>query len=361
MLVLHLGMRDGAAYAWAEGPRAADSAAPTGALPGGPGRALLASALRAAGLESRASRTFRKDMNVWLPTKAGAPLPSSPLLGEPPSSRAKAKLAPWTVTTRALSPSETALLLCACADRRTLGTGVVLGAELAYWVEALRFAGALVARESFLPGLARRRGEHRAVWEPVIAGADVPRLAKLTEAMPPVTRALTESGAAQAPETPAAEVLSDFLIACVDHLVRSSLDDALRRRSPSSRRSGRADSLHSAWLDALRSADGRITGSQADLEALGRQIEEWRRPLRAVADASFRLCFRLEEPAPDDDADQSAAEAAWNLRYLLQPHSDPSLLIPLERALAPDALSDAEVSRLGPRSREDALSLVGQA
>ena len=44
-------------------------------------------------------------------------------------------------------------LLSRCAGRSRLAPGGFVADDLAFWAEALRFAGALVARGSFLPDL----------------------------------------------------------------------------------------------------------------------------------------------------------------------------------------------------------------
>ena len=56
---------------------------------------------------------------------------------------------------------------------------------------AMRFAGALVARQQFLPGLQEAGGAYYARWQPIMSGADAGLTAKLAQAMPPVCRALT--------------------------------------------------------------------------------------------------------------------------------------------------------------------------
>src|SRR5262249_47722624 len=88
---------------------------------------------------------------AWLPTGAGRPVPSSPLLGEGPEPDTDVSLAAWHVTALLADPPMVIDLLAACVGRETLATGVVVGASLAYWAQALRFAGALVAREQFIP------------------------------------------------------------------------------------------------------------------------------------------------------------------------------------------------------------------
>jgi hypothetical protein len=51
-----------------------------------------------------------------------------------------------------------------------LAPGVV-GADLAARAAALRLAGALAARQQFMPDNVERAGAHHAAWTPLIAGA----------------------------------------------------------------------------------------------------------------------------------------------------------------------------------------------
>src|SRR5205085_2916674 len=102
-------------------------------------------------------------------------------------------------------------LLCYCAGRETLAQGVVVGVDLTFWAQAVRFAGSIVARQSFLPGIDLKGAAPRACWEPVIAGADAQRLKRLAAAMPHACRALTGREDQSPPDTPAVIVLSDFI------------------------------------------------------------------------------------------------------------------------------------------------------
>src|SRR3954462_13116757 len=66
------------------------------------------------------------------------------------------------------------------------------------------------------------------------------------------------------------------------------------------------------------------------------RLGAWRRRVAVAASSPVRLCFRLEEPPPDAEPAEGIAEGAtvaipagpWMVRYLLQPHDDPSLLVP---------------------------------
>ena len=314
------------------------------------------------GLKPAAKRACQ--VTTWLPTRGNTPVPSSTLVAEPPRSRAKAKIAPWAVAAYRLSGAEAVEFLCASNGKRTLAAGVIVGSDLAYWAEALRFAGSIVARQQFLPGLTTDTVERRATWDPVFIGTDADRLAGLARRMPAAARALSEPAAGAPPERPSTEVLRQFVTTMVDHLVRSGTSDAsppasLRRRSKPS-----FDSVHDSWLHALRSKEGVIAGDTADLAQLAAQVREWRRQIAVSASSPFRLCFRLEEPedvAGTSRADDKTSDEAWYVRYLLQPHDDPSLLIPVEEAWKARGRKLAALKRNGSNVREFLLSSLGQA
>ena len=372
MIILHAGESDGTLFLWGETstdarvrptsrrrPRAV-SASPH---PFAASARELAEALKELTLYSQPAAKRGCHVTAWLPTKGNSPIPSSSLVAEPSRSRAKTKLAAWAVPAYRLSAEEAVELLCASAGRRTLAAGVIVGPDLAYWAEALRFAGSMVARQQYLPGLTADRDEFRATWDPVFIGADAERLAGLARRMPAVARALSEPDAAAPPERPSTEALRQFVATLTDHLVRTAASDA----SPAARRRRNRpsfDSVHDSWLHALMSKDGAVVGDAADLSQLAAQVREWRRPIAVSASSPFRLCFRLEEPedsARTDEGDDNTSNDPWYVRYLLQPHEDPSLLIPVEEAWKAGGEKLAALTRNGSNVREFLLSSLGQA
>ncbi len=182
----------------------------------------LMAVLREAGAGIESNGTARRAAAAWLPTCGAAPVPSSPLIAPLAETPAKPELAPWGVDALVLAPQQAVELLCACAGRQTLAPGVAVGRDLAFWAQALPLAGALVAQHQYLPSMAEQDGCCRARWEPILAGVDADRLAEFARAMPPVARAVADSDAAAAPETPASDVLRTFVNTMVDHLVRSA-------------------------------------------------------------------------------------------------------------------------------------------
>ena len=106
---------------------------------------------------------------MWLPTVKGKPIPSSGLIADVPAV-GEVALMPWIITALPLPVPLVIDLLCACIDRDTIAAGILIGPTLAFWTRALRLAGALVAREQFVPGLRKEGTSWRACWQPVIAG-----------------------------------------------------------------------------------------------------------------------------------------------------------------------------------------------
>ena len=375
MIILHAGESKGALVFWGEASmdarvrptsrqRRRSRGASASPHPFAASADDLAGALKETGLSLKPAAKRACHVTAWLPTKGNSPVPSSSLIAEPSKSRAKTKLVAWAVPACRFSAEEAVELLCASSGRRTLAAGVIVGHDLAYWAEALRFAGSMVARQQYLPGLTADRDEFRATWDPVFVGADAERLAELARRMPAAARALSEADATTTPEKPSTEVLRRFAATLTDHLVRTAGSDtspaaARRRRNRSS-----FDSVHDSWLHALMSKDGVVVGDAVDLSLLAAQVQEWRRPIAVSASSPFRLCFRLEEPedvAGTDGADDNSSSDEWYVRYLLQPHDDPSLLMPVEEAWKAGGRKLAALTRNGSNVREFLLSSLGQA
>jgi SNF2 family DNA or RNA helicase len=377
MIILHAGLGDGQLLLWGEAPPAdVAAAAPRGRKPkaahGGPfpfdpgADRLIAAVARA--LPGPPPRSPADEQRfLWLPTVAGRPVASSPLVAEPPEAGASASLTPWSAAVLRLDPTRAADLLCAGMDRETLAPGVIVGATLAYWARALRFAGALVAREQFVPDVRQGGQEWQARWRPVLAGGDTGRGHLLAKAMPAACLALSTNDEAPPAQSPAA-LLDEFLATMVDALVRSSAAGApapvalpvrRRRRPPAG-----FSSMHDQWLHALRAPDGALSGSPDDLRQLADQVHSWHRPITLAAGAPFRLCFRLEEPLPDGNGDGREAPEPrrdWQVRYLLQAADDPSLLVPVGDVWAAKGRHTTLFRARGFNAREYLLTALGQA
>ena len=355
MIVLHLAAADGRLALWGEGPPT-DADAPETAHPFAADADALAAALGEAGIDAGAA----EDAWAWLPTVAGRPVASSPLLDAAPA-EGDVALALWRVAAIPLAAEEAEALFAAATDRYVLVPGVLLGDSVTFWAQAHRFAVALVAREQFLPGLVETADGWRAVWEPVFVGADAERLVHLAAAMPHVGRALAPPARKRpkaAPKTAPADVLRQRLAGFTDHRVRS----AVWVRQPTKAPAPTFDSVHEQWMHALRTADG---GMDADAADLAEPVRQWRRRLAITAEAPFRLTFRLEAPDTSSD-DESGADAlrpsgTWTVRLLFQAADDPSLLLDAADAWDPDPQTAALFARRGFRPQEHLLAALGQA
>ena len=370
MIVIHTGEYDGSLFVWAEESteNAAEPASTRGRPRGsrryphpfGTGGVGLIQALDQAGVRFEPEHCRIGEMTAWLPSRGSSPIPSSPLLPEPRRSRAKLRIAPWTVSAYRLSHEEAVEFISASMDKRILAPGIIVGADTAYWTDALRLAGSTVARQQFLPGLAAVAGGYRAVWNPVLTGGDTERLAEIALQMPASARALSDMDLTEPPDRHPVGVLRNVVAALTDQMIRG----AESRRSHASKGVVADVSAHDSWISALRSPDGVVVGDKSDLSRLADQVREWRRPIEVTSNSPFRLCFRLEEPediGKDDEAHAVATDHSWYVRYLLQPDDDPSLLISVEDVWEGRSGAIASFGEGVSGVREFLLSALGQA
>ncbi len=362
MRIAHAAFLEDALHLWTEGPdpaagppprprrkRSPEKAAPPlgrdGGLEG------VAAALTAGGIDPATVYAAVRQLTAWLPTMGAHPLASNAVLEAEPPSVGDPGLRPWTLTALPLAPDLAVDFLCACAGKEVLAPGLLVGPDLAFWSLALRFAGSLAARERFLPGVDREGKGWCARWQPAPLAEDRERLAALAAAMPPAARAL--GAAPVAPPGGAAGALLDrFVATALDHLVRSSVlapwPSPARKRTP-------FPSLHDQWLAALVAPAPALAGTDTELAALARAVGDWHRPLEAISASPLRLCFRLEEPPGEGPG------APWQVRYLLQPLDDPSLLLPAAEVWGAKGKQKALLARGGADPRQYLLGALGQA
>ncbi len=369
MILMHGGWQDGWMLLWAE--QSPDELRPErDGDPAGNEHPFRADHGELVNVLANAAPGFRVDSGeavsttAWLPSRGGSPLPSSALVADPPRSRARPRLMPWSLPAYRVSPADAIPIFQACKGREMLTTGVGIGGDLAYWSRAMRFTAALVARQQFLPGAIHDADGARATWTPLFIGADAERLARLSQRMPASARALSDPDADQPPDQPAATVLRGFVGAVADSLVRNA-NGAPEVAAPKGRREKSAfDSVHDAWLSGLKSVDGAVHGTPEQLRQLRAQVAEWQRPIALVASAPFRVCFRLEEPPEltGDEPDVAPTQRdEWYLRYLLQFHEDRSLLLPASAVWKTGGQRVRELERDGFNPREFLLASLGQA
>jgi superfamily II DNA or RNA helicase len=288
---------------------------------------------------------------AWLPTVDGTPLPSRAfLLGVTigkPGAHARPVTAPWRVTALPLEWDEYYTLLGALVGGPRLARGVIAGVDLLRWADVLRYAGALVARRLFLPGIRRRAdGAYESIWQPALEMAERARLLALAKRLPAAAVGLTEEEVTSAPQPCSSRAVEAFIEEAIDRFVRFS---GTTRLSRAHAEHGHYFSVHDAWIASLRGEGSR--GIRWDvpeeLAALSTEVALWRRPVDLGARAPYRVCFRLEEP-DDDRAD------GWVLRYLVESlGAEPCEATPLSVIWHRNTL-DAE-------AREGLLVALGQA
>lgn len=340
MMVLHGSALEDALLLWGEVPpqpllahqrRRPSSVLHSVELPIGAQALMVASVLAEAVPDLEASTLPSEQALAWLPSTQKGPLPSSPLIAEPPEAATPVALKPWRVEVLRFDAPATLLLLCQCTGQTTLLPGVIIGSDLQFWVQALHFAGTLVARQQFLPSFQQEGTQYRACWRPFLQGQEAQHFHRLAQAMPAACHALQQQGT-EPPTRSAQATLLHFVTAQVDALVRASAQASNTGNGmPRSRqRTAAFASLHDQWLAALRSPDGRLVGDPNELAAFTAQVRDWQRPLTRSQTLPFRLCFRLE--APDEHPEMDGVpngDSTWCVRYLLQSTQDLSLLLPV--------------------------------
>ncbi|MFI7447520.1 DEAD/DEAH box helicase [Nonomuraea sp. NPDC049714] len=354
MLVVHgVWAGDGLAF-WAEDaavdPRPASGAAPR-SHPFAASASTLAAALalpEAARDASQGPGAGVRELELLLPGSVKEPLPSpeTGLL----SAIARPRLHLWRVDAL-VPPVGEALRL---VDEQAAGA-----ATLRHWAAVVAFARDLVRRGRVIPRLvtvgggagerpddggvgqwagewAQPEADARAVWQPVLTGADASYFKELALAMPPACRTWRA-------ERPSGEVLGEALGAFADALVRAALGEPLVRRpgTPQER-----------WLAALTGPDGACP----DVPELRKELDAWRASVVA-ADGAARVCFRLVEPADaGTDAGAGGGSGEWRVEVALQAADDPSLYVPAGRVWAGEP-----VVGLPRRPERELLAGLGRA
>ncbi len=303
---------------------------------------------------------------AWLPTAETGPLPSSSLIAGTDAA-GEIVHAPWAVSVRVLNNREIVDILTACCSKQILAPGRIVGADLAWWCHALRFAGTIVARQLYLPGISASDGVFRSRWIPILQADDAEKSAAIADAMPAAARAVGAEAAA-APQTPSSELLRRFVERMVDALVRMSAarGQPVPERAPARRIRKQADfeSVHDQWMHSLQSEDPAMPGDETELARFAARIEEWHRPVSLSVSSPFRLCFRLEEPHQKDgsqDMDKYAGPDAWQVRYLLQAVDDRSLLVEARDGWKPRKSVEPVFRSRAFEPRQYLLSALGQA
>lgn len=287
-------------------------------------------------LANRAARAT-DGIVAWLPAVRGEVAPSSPLLGESAAHRAIDALVPLRVDAVALELGASATFLRACRGQGVLAPGLLAGNDITFWWRAIRYAATLVASQRYVPSLeeipAGEQPTYRSTWRPRIGPMQRADLAALAACMPGACRALSSDGDIP-PSEPSLELVSRFVDRTVDALVRS----AAARAGGSA-----AGSFNDRWIRALCNDDAVLATNGLDSRPFAAQVAEWVRETTRADEAEHRLCLRLEEPSQNGDR--------WYVRYLLQAHADPSLLVSIDSAWRNPLLRRAFLDAIGKAAR----------
>ena len=371
MIIIHLGEIDGALFLWGETSIDEALALTSGSTerhkrPARPhvfaaGSDRLVDALSLATDEFHVDMESLVDVAVWLPSRGRNPLPSNRVLGEPKASRAKLRIAKWSITAYRLSQEDSIDFLAACMGQRMLGAGVILGDDVQRWAEALRLAGSIVSRQQFLPSISIDERIYRGVWKPIFVGEDAETLVDIARRMPAVVHAMSYPEASKPPASNSIEALGNWVAEMTDYIVRTSA--STKPLTAEIRGGDKAfKTVHDFWLDSLTSIDNAIYGPRRELRILARQVNEWRRPIAMHAKSPVRLCFRLEEPSGlDDEADGVRTDGDWYVRYMLQSYADPSLLVSATEAWLDKDEDILGLNRTDFNAREFLLASLGRA
>jgi len=165
---------------------------------------------------------------------------------------------------------------------RRFKEGVFLAPDVLAAAELFRAAASAVAAGHYLPALVEEDGAFFARWRP-LGGAPA-----------------ETSGGAPVPGARA------FFARCADGLVRRARRTALEDDP------GRHETVHDAWLAALRGGTGRVDWPVAeDLRDFARTLAAWHAPLAVSAADRAALRFTLVPP--------SSADGAWRLELAAPP------------------------------------------
>ncbi len=312
------------------------------------------------GIKPKAKK--KEQVLAWLPTKGKYPVPSSPIIAEIPGSRAKVKLTAWKLTALHLNTNQAMDLLSVCKGRQTLAPGVIPGPDIFWWTSILNFSASLVTRQKYLPSIILKKDDAYGRWEPLYIAEDQKILTKLSQSMPSVARAISVGNEDSPPDTAPIAMIKDSIGDFVDFLLRTPVADI--ESQPKKNKPRRSfDSVHDAWFNALRTEDAQIDADENEIYELRSKLAEWRRPVRVMSTAKFRLCFRLEEPQKLETAGANVKIATenWFVRYLLQPYDEPSLFFEANDIYKVKGKRVELIKKHGTNAKEIFLSSLGQA
>lgn len=274
-------------------------------------------------------------VDLQLPTRGGAPVDSPELVrDEPAVERGALTLDTWRVPALRYDADDALVALTDLSIVDEKAGDVVLGAATRHLMQVAAFAADLVSRGRVLPTV--DFPPPRAVWRPLLTGADLSWAQSLVLALPPAGRAAGGT---------ATEVIAAALDDLVDAAARLAIDGhAAASRGPTGRgrRPTTGDRGHEAdrgptpgadsgpatapvaarWRAALVGPDRAFAATDDEVADLADGLAEWQRDATA---GRVRALFRLTEPSEDDPT------ARWRLDVALQAADAPSVVVDAER------------------------------
>ena len=335
MIALHCSVLDGKPMLWSEGCV--------------PGDILeLRRALRAIGMTVSIRKPMLQELVAWLPYRGEERVPSSPLLGDEPDKRRKSSVRPLKITVLPLDISLCDVFFSCVRGGSIPGSGAFFGPSVFWTMQLFETAVHLVSTERYLPSLDRCNNHWEGRWVPHPENSVASSLDTLALTIPPVCRCLSTEGKVP-PETPGKEVQAELLQGLVDSLVRFSFVATRRKEA-------KPLTIHDAWMQSLSGNIPEINWERKpEIEAFVRELAAWSHPLDVYARSPFSFCFRLAEPALKGKKD------IWQLTYLLQLKSDPSLLLDVGELWTPESDASQQARRYGGDFTEFMLMALGQA
>ncbi len=335
MIALHISIFDGAPVLWSEGKK-------IGMLKE------LRLAMDGIGMISLRSNTT-KEFCVWLPCRGEKPVPSSPLIGTMPDIDGEENLKAFPIT--ALRLSSTSLFeLSQLSERGNIpGSGVIFGNSILWTRQVRKIALNIIRSESLLPSIVKNETCWEALWQPLPDTSTSIALEKLAATMPAVCRSLCRINT-QKPEVPKGVVLRRLLSFIVNTLVRPFEKAGTPKITE-------FESIHDAWLHALRESDARVTWkNEQEIEQFACQLNAWRRPIDIHERSPFRFCFQLSEPAL-----KGRKQDRWHVGYQLQLKADPSLILNAGELWNPESTASLHAASYASDYTEFMLTALGQA
>jgi SNF2 family DNA or RNA helicase len=246
-----------------------------------------------------------KIITLRLPAVKGIPLPSPQLIHNWNLDSTNPKLASFLVNGIWTRPAEAIPVLLAFSSQTDASLSPA--PDFRYWSMVAALTLETLAAHKLVPVIVPAEKEFQARWLPVLdSPKDAARLAQLEAAMPAICRAAPTDVSPR-------NLLTSFLNTICDVLAREWGKSAAPKF-------GRGDDAPAnRWSEALFSESAMIKLSPAQAQNLAASHKAWMRNLHVAGDAAFRIAFRLEAPA--------LQQQPWQLHYLIQAKDDPSLLI----------------------------------